>query len=390
LRTDSGEYSRSKLFPANFLQLLRSSPFGFTLVELLVVIAIIGVLIALLLPAVQAAREAARRTQCTNNIKQISLSLHNFHDTQERFPCGNRDPFWARFKQKDYPTVNMGYNDYYGFFILLLPFIEQSGVYETIISENTVLSNTSGKVNLLHPGNDAVFNTFEIDNLRCPSDRYAKMKKSNEMCRASYGGCWGDSVYSYRSENHVRGILFNAGTDGKVIGFNAASDGTSNTITISETLCGKFDNTLEQKVRIGVARDTSVTDMTPQQCLDTKGTDGDFKTGINAYGRKGCRWAHSAIGYSGFQTILAPNSPSCSDSGTDWSIEQTGYISTSSGHSGGVVAGLLDGSVRFISNTIDCGSNLTTRPEATITGESPFGVWGALGTINGNESKSIQ
>ncbi|MDR2757668.1 MAG: DUF1559 domain-containing protein, partial [Planctomycetaceae bacterium] len=363
---------------------------GFTLVELLVVIAIIGVLIALLLPAVQAAREAARRTQCTNNIKQLSLSLHNFHDTQERFPCGNRDPFWSRFKQKDAPTTSMGYSDYYGFFILLLPFIEQSGVYETIVSENTTLSNTSGKINLLHPGNDALFNTFEIDNIRCPSDRYAKMKKSNEMCRASYSGCWGDSVFNYRSGTYIRGILFNANTDGKVIGFNAASDGTSNTITISESLCGKNDNEIEQKVRIGVARDTSVTDMTPQQCLDTKGTGGDFKTGIDAYGRKGCRWAHSAIGYSGFQTILAPNSPSCADSGTDWSAEQTGYISASSGHSGGAVAGLLDGSVRFISDTIDCGSNLTTRPAVTITGESPFGVWGALGTINGNESKSVQ
>jgi prepilin-type N-terminal cleavage/methylation domain-containing protein len=93
---------------------------GFTLVELLVVIAIIGVLVALLLPAVQAAREAARRTQCGNNLKQLGLAMHNYHDTMKWFPPGSA---WASNDAAD--VRNKG-----SFFIRILPFIEQQSLYQ--------------------------------------------------------------------------------------------------------------------------------------------------------------------------------------------------------------------------------------------------------------------
>jgi prepilin-type N-terminal cleavage/methylation domain-containing protein len=89
---------------------------GFTLVELLVVIAIIGILVALLLPAIQAAREAARRSQCGNNLKQIGIALQNYHDTYKRFPIGARN--------------GIGNNWGASFYVGLLPFMEQQSLFE--------------------------------------------------------------------------------------------------------------------------------------------------------------------------------------------------------------------------------------------------------------------
>jgi prepilin-type N-terminal cleavage/methylation domain-containing protein len=109
--------------------------FGFTLVELLVVIAIIGLLIALLLPAVQAAREAARRMQCSNNLKQFGLAIHNFLDTQNGLP-----PAAAGEPRND---TNDGY---YGpsFFVLLFPYMEQQPLYDTLCSFDTTSGNIAG------------------------------------------------------------------------------------------------------------------------------------------------------------------------------------------------------------------------------------------------------
>ncbi len=94
---------------------------GFTLVELLVVIAIIGVMVGLLLPAVQAAREAARRMSCSNNMKQLGLGLHNYHAAYNRFPAGVRGG--------TSPSEGWGFSYWYG----LLPFIEQQGLYEQLV-----------------------------------------------------------------------------------------------------------------------------------------------------------------------------------------------------------------------------------------------------------------
>jgi len=121
----------------------RHRPQGFTLVELLVVIAIIGVLVALLLPAVQAAREAARRTNCNNNIRQLGLAAHNFHDVNGKFPVGVQIAQVPASGTTDmlsaYRTPGFGPN----WAILMLPFFEQSGLYTSNAAaiDNYLLQN---------------------------------------------------------------------------------------------------------------------------------------------------------------------------------------------------------------------------------------------------------
>jgi prepilin-type N-terminal cleavage/methylation domain-containing protein len=139
---------------------------AFTLVELLVVIAIIGVLVALLLPAVQSAREAARRSQCTNNIRQVAIALHNFHDTNNTVPpCASDTPIAGTAASPG------GFGTGWGFIPRLLPYIEQKALYD-IASVNSFGTNTCcNSMTLIH--------NAKIGNLTCPSDPLGPGKADN-------------------------------------------------------------------------------------------------------------------------------------------------------------------------------------------------------------------
>jgi prepilin-type N-terminal cleavage/methylation domain-containing protein len=197
---------------------------AFTLVELLVVIAIIGILIALLLPAVQAAREAARRMQCTNHLKQIALACHNYHDAA-------RDslPTACTFIQIR-STQNSGWS--YAFQIL--PYIEQNALYEAGLPTSKIrcawecTSPSGGYQEAL------AIASQKINYFLCPSDGGSKSIQTGEPQATNYYDCAADYGYSwiYSSNEQSRGALCYRG----YTGLASVTDGTSNTLLFSEHL----------------------------------------------------------------------------------------------------------------------------------------------------------
>lgn len=181
----------------------RRSPRGFTLIELLVVIAIIAILISLLLPAVQQAREAARRTQCKNNLLQIGLAMHTYEMAHEVLPPGCVNP--------DGPIVNAEEKYHVSWTVQLLPALEQSALFARFdFSEGAY-----------GPANRP-FQAVGVPVFMCPSDPKRNGGNSN------YAGCFGGNDVPIDMNNN--GLLFLNSS----IGFDAILDGSSNTILVGE------------------------------------------------------------------------------------------------------------------------------------------------------------
>ena len=328
---------------------------AFTLVELLVVIAIIGILIALLLPAVQAAREAARRAQCTNQLKQLGIALHNYHDTYKTF-----------VPRKQGPSTSSGR---LAGFVGLLPFIEQSAMYDQIKSgdaSNPPWGPTpwSGWT----PWDEAP------KTLVCPS-------AGNENLTYAVNYCFsvGDTIDNNNGANTVRGLF--GSRDG--VRMAEITDGTSNTVAMSEHLIANFNmgGSASARVAEGTATGLSGLATNPKQCLATANGD-KYQDPSIVKGRTGWRWTDGQVEKIGFATVLPPNSPSCIDGSDPNGDGTTTVMSANSYHPGGVNVLRADGSVSFISETIDTG-NLAAA--SVSSGPSPYGLWGALGSKNGGE-----
>jgi type II secretion system protein G len=349
---------------------------GFTLIELLVVIAIIAILIALLLPAVQQARESARRSQCKNNLKQIGLAIHNYVDTFGAFPNKKQG---TAILSGDCSGANAEYGSGW---MRLLPYIEQTALYELWSAPQTY-GGTSFPAFGPCPwgpwesGYKPYFSQIKL--LTCPSDGNIVSKTSSAGAN-NYMFSVGDSIAYTGTMGHndsglTRGVFGNRGVR---VTFASITDGTSNTVMISERLYPGDTGAIGQGIAYNVTGITTTASLCLQQINASDPRRFSGSASLTNWGAS--KWYHGAASHIGFNTVLPPNSPACASGTNDNSSD--GIYPPSSNHTGGVQVTMADGSVRFISNNINSG-NISAGH--TTSGPSPFGVWGALGTRAGEE-----
>ncbi len=326
----------------------RNRPRGFTLIELLVVIAIIAVLIALLLPAVQQAREAARRTQCKNNLKQLGLALHNYHDTALTFPPSSISPVdatsgvWAWASRGDDSNPNFRL---FAFTAMILPGLDQAPLYNQFNFSLSALGTANRT-----PA------TAKLATLRCPSytgaevsahPHYTGLVRVNNFPIRNYVAFGGRNTLEIASQagQSPTGVMFARSK----VRIGDITDGTSNTILLVESR--------EERGQVWV--DGSTAAMT-SRWFDATNFAGSFQgnsSSINYGPRLGAtdtrKYFENPAGFGGESTSI------------------TQAWGPSSLHTGGAQHLLCDGTVRFISENIDFTlyDALATRAGGEVVGE---------------------
>ena len=316
---------------------------GFTLVELLVVIAIIGILVGLLLPAVQAAREAARRMSCSNNMKQIGLSMHNYHDTHKVFPT-----FVTRNGQNDYWRG-------YSAFTMVLPFIEQQPLY------NQVQTQTRNFFEHWDTGPHNALRATTVSAFLCPSSpRFPSSGTGwSNGPGCNYGVSFGSTIewQNFQNQNGMFRGQSNA-TAKCSTRLADVSDGLSNTLLASEHISGDDNGSFlmggaTSEPRIGSAFPAGGNQYPSQAQLDTFGAACLAATAHNS--QNGNQWMSPEPTQTALNTAAPPNwrYPNCQTSGSGFASDRDGIYTPRSKHSGGVQCAVGDGSVRFVTESID-------------------------------------
>ena len=324
---------------------------GFTLIELLVVIAIIGVLIALLLPAVQAAREAARRAQCSNNLKQLGLALDNYENSNRCFPGAG--------------SVN---NSVYAFSMQarLLPYVEQAGLQDLVDFNQPALQ--LGMPLSIHSASLTAARTV-VGLFLCPSDgelpRFSGYT-GIDVIGTNYAANFGTGLRTYYDPAFVSDGVFWFGSR---VDFAGLRDGSSNTLAMSECLLGPGADLsgpiaivpkpyrLMANVSSGHGRVLAA-----PGGVDPTLTDADAPAATSWRGDRGSPWIWGQASATLFNTYLGPN-----DAEPDTFAHNRGWFAARSNHPGGVNALFCDGHVQFIKDS------------------TALAAWRALATPKGGE-----
>jgi len=332
----------------------RRSGKGFTLVELLVVIAIIGILVALLLPAIQAAREAARRSQCTTNLKNVALALQNFHDVKRELPAAFRYPDVKVLPSAASFTPLTDDRMFWNWAIDILPFIEETDLADSF--EISALQRLCVPTDQTKDAVNRDERGIELPVMLCPTDTGQGNRfqgSGGNWARGNYGynaiqfwpGANWRNFYHESFPDHVKALIFNLGMGGfdngenrQVLNFKQITDGTTHTIMLAELRVGVDERDRRGVWAMGMCASNTHCRHAGHAINDCTGSRDDIMGGPALAPDNGARDALAA------QCL-----------GVDNNVNASGQSTVRSRHPGGAMIAMVDGSVHFLSDFIDFG-----------------------------------